>query len=113
MFQWEESKTKTSSYSHRIPINSIRIISRGINTKVLQSCAAKDRKGLFFFSLIFHTLTNFYSLVNANVCLSISGPVTENFPNGVELNLKMKTKNERDQLLNLLCEWRDAAIHGI
>lgn len=44
--------------------------------------------------------------------MSILGPISDDAPTGLEINLKLKSKKERDQLWTLICEWRDASTYG-
>lgn len=50
--------------------------------------------------------------VDDKTCLVLLGPATEDSPNGLELNLKFKSKKERDHLSSICSEWRDAATYG-
>ncbi|GAW81639.1 hypothetical protein, conserved [Plasmodium gonderi] len=50
--------------------------------------------------------------VNAKVTLCIYGPPTEDFPEGLELPIKMKSQKERDAFVDLLVLWRDAASYN-
>lgn len=94
LFQWKTTDEADVPYNYHVPITRIRGITRGLATPFLESAASKDRK------------------LDARVCLVIFGPPTEDSPNGVELNLKLKSRKERDQLWSLLCDWRDAAAYG-
>lgn len=92
--QWRLSDDQTASYNHQFPVARLRAVNTGLATPLLESAGAKDRK------------------VDAKVCLVIIGPASEDAPSGLELNIKMKSRKERDALWQAMVEWKDAATYG-
>lgn len=51
-------------------------------------------------------------LVDDKSCIYLFGPASEENPNGLELTILTKNKKERDHLIQVFIDWRDAATYG-
>eukprot|EP00923_Selenidium_pygospionis_P001038 GHVN01001571.1.p1 GENE.GHVN01001571.1~~GHVN01001571.1.p1 ORF type:complete len:2595 (+),score=325.02 GHVN01001571.1:17885-25669(+) len=91
--QWKVGKEK--DFINAVAIVRIKNVSKGLNCEVLRKANKREPRNVF-----------------AQVCLTIFGPPTEEFPNGLELALKAKTKKERDEFVEMMVAWRDAATYG-
>lgn len=82
-------------FPYRVSIRRIRNIARGIKHPILEAANAKEPR----------KVTN-------NNCFFILGSATEDFPEGVVLPVKCKNVKERDSIVDLLVQWRDAATYN-
>lgn len=82
-------------YPYRISIRRIRNIARGIRHPVLEAANAKEPRK-----------------VTTNNCFFILGSATEDFPEGFSLPIKCKNVKERDAIVDLMVQWRDAATYN-
>ncbi|ORM40400.1 uncharacterized protein BXIN_1862 [Babesia sp. Xinjiang] len=82
-------------FPYRIAIRRIRNIARGLRHPVLEAANAKEPR----------KVTN-------NTCFCILGSATEDFPEGFTLPIKCKNIKERDAIVELMVQWRDAATYN-
>ncbi|GBE62094.1 anonymous antigen-1, putative [Babesia ovata] len=82
-------------YPYRIAVRCIRNIARGLRHPTLEAANAKEPRK-----------------VNNNNCFCILGSATEDFPDGFALPVKCKSVKERDAIVELLVQWRDAATYN-
>ncbi|AFZ80529.1 hypothetical protein BEWA_033840 [Theileria equi strain WA] len=86
---------ETEEFPHRFPILRIRNIARGLKHPLLEKANAKQPRK-----------------VNAQNCFCIIASATEEFPDGCTIPVKCKTLKEREALVELLIQWRDAASYN-
>ncbi|VWU52491.1 glideosome-associated connector, putative, partial [Hepatocystis sp. ex Piliocolobus tephrosceles] len=80
---------------YKISISRIKNISKGLSHPLLKaSNKLEPRK------------------VTEKVTLCIYGTPTEEYPEGLELPMKLKTQKERDAYVELMIMWRDAASYN-
>eukprot|EP01071_Lankesteria_metandrocarpae_P001326 Lankesteria_metandrocarpae@DN1476_c0_g1_i1.p1 len=100
MFRWRVEKDKDNEdahvtgeieYTNFVPVSKLQAIVPGLSNNMLK-LAAKKQKGL-----------------SQDLCMSIQGPPTEDFPQGINLSLKAKSKAERDEFVTAVSNWREAA----
>ncbi|GIX65856.1 anonymous antigen-1, putative [Babesia caballi] len=82
-------------FPYRIAVRRIRNIARGLRHPVLEAANAKEPR----------KVTN-------NNCFCILGSATEDFPEGFALPVKCKNVKERDAVVELLVQWRDASTYN-
>ncbi|GFE55318.1 hypothetical protein BaOVIS_027220 [Babesia ovis] len=82
-------------FPYRIAVRRIRNIARGLRHPILEAANAKEPR----------KVTN-------NTCFCILGSATEDFPDGFALPIKCKSLKERDAIVELLVQWRDAATYN-
>ncbi|EDO05668.1 uncharacterized protein BBOV_IV000700 [Babesia bovis T2Bo] len=82
-------------YPYRIAVRRIRNIARGLRHPILEAANAKEPR----------KVTN-------NTCFCIMGSATEDFPDGFALPIKCKNIKERDAVVELLVQWREAATYN-
>jgi len=91
--QWKMSKDK--DYSNAVPIVRIKNVTKGLGSDVLRRAQKREPRK-----------------THAGVCCVLNGPATEECPNGLQLSVKMKSKKERDEFVDSMVTWRDAASYG-
>jgi len=96
LFQWRVD-SKDGPFQHVIAASRIRCISKGLSSDLLKSANANGSAT---------------SKPKAGDCIVLQGPPSEEFPNGLELNIVCSSKKSRDSFYELLTEWRDAATYG-
>lgn len=68
---------------------------------------------LFFILISVLISVSFLSIaVTAKLTMCLFGPPNDDHPNGVELPMKAKTQKERDQFVDMMVQWRDAATYN-
>ncbi|PFH34228.1 putative anonymous antigen-1 [Besnoitia besnoiti] len=92
-FEW--SVGTDQDFNNRVPIVRIRNVAKGLVHPALQNAAKKEPRK-----------------VTPKLTLCLFGPPNDDFPNGVELPMKAKTQKERDQFVELMVQWRDAATYN-
>eukprot|EP00923_Selenidium_pygospionis_P019890 GHVN01034600.1.p1 GENE.GHVN01034600.1~~GHVN01034600.1.p1 ORF type:complete len:2578 (+),score=454.78 GHVN01034600.1:733-7734(+) len=91
--QWKVGKEK--DFNSAVPVVRIKNVSKGLSSELLKKANKREPRNVF-----------------PQVTLAIYGPPTEECPNGLELSLKAKTKKERDEFVEMMVAWRDAATYG-
>lgn len=92
-FEW--SVGADQEYSNRVPIVRIRNVAKGLGHPSLQRGAKKEPRK-----------------VTAKVTMCLYGPPNDDNPNGVELPMIAKSQKERDQFVEMMVQWRDAATYN-
>eukprot|EP00920_Eleutheroschizon_duboscqi_P034335 GHVT01082512.1.p1 GENE.GHVT01082512.1~~GHVT01082512.1.p1 ORF type:complete len:1288 (-),score=358.80 GHVT01082512.1:657-4220(-) len=93
-FEWQIGEG-TTEYSNRMAIVRIKAVHKGLAHPLLKEAnKAAPRK------------------VPASVCFVVTGPATEDVPTGLELPMRCKNQKERDEALDMLMMWRDAASYN-
>eukprot|EP01056_Protomagalhaensia_sp_Gyna25_P004075 Protomagalhaensia_sp_Gyna_25__4074@NODE_368_length_3686_cov_69_254730_g250_i1_p1_GENE_NODE_368_length_3686_cov_69_254730_g250_i1NODE_368_length_3686_cov_69_254730_g250_i1_p1_ORF_typecomplete_len435_score80_55Mito_fiss_reg/PF05308_11/0_17VATPase_H_N/PF03224_14/0_21PRIMA1/PF16101_5/3_3_NODE_368_length_3686_cov_69_254730_g250_i123823506 len=96
MLNWRVDP-REGPWQHSIAISRICGIYRGLATSTLKQAYDNGSPT---------------SRPRENECLVLQGPPTEDFPNGVEINLLCGMKRSRDRAFELFSEWREAAAFG-
>lgn len=91
LLQWQVGN---SSSFQNMPIARIRRIAKGLKSDTLVKAHRKDWK------------------VSENTTFVFTGPVTPDYPDGMELNMKAKTRKDRDTIVDWIIMWRDAATYS-
>jgi len=68
---------------------------------------------LFAFDFSFIYPTADVLTVTASHALALTGPPTEDKPEGVQLNLVFGSSKARNAFFDLAADWRDAAAYGL
>ncbi|CDJ64851.1 LOW QUALITY PROTEIN: hypothetical protein, conserved [Eimeria necatrix] len=91
-FEWNIGNE--TDWNNRVPIVRIRNVAKGLSHPALVKANKKSRS------------------VTSKICLCIFGPPNEDNPAGIELPLRAKSQKERDHLVEMLVQWRDAATYN-
>ncbi|KAL8436218.1 hypothetical protein Efla_003748 [Eimeria flavescens] len=92
-FEWNLGNE--TDWNNRVPIVRIRNVAKGLSHPALVKANKKSSR-----------------TVTSKVCLCIFGPPNEDHPAGIELPLRAKSQKERDQMVEMLVQWRDAATYN-
>eukprot|EP00922_Rhytidocystis_sp_ex-Travisia-forbesii_P027352 GHVS01040084.1.p1 GENE.GHVS01040084.1~~GHVS01040084.1.p1 ORF type:complete len:2151 (+),score=222.55 GHVS01040084.1:985-7437(+) len=91
--EWQTGKEK--DFPNRVPMVRLRSFTKGLTNDILKEANKKEPRK-----------------VTALLCMSVYGPASEDYPNGLCLPIKTKTKKDRDQFVDWLVMWRDAATYS-
>ncbi|PHJ24002.1 anonymous antigen-1 [Cystoisospora suis] len=92
-FEW--SLGADQEFNNRVPIVRIRNVAKGLSHPALQAANKKEPRK-----------------ITAKLTMCLFGPPNDDHPNGVELPMKAKTQKERDQFVDMMVQWRDAATYN-
>ncbi|OEH79639.1 hypothetical protein cyc_04251 [Cyclospora cayetanensis] len=92
-FEWNVGNE--TDWNNRVPIVRIRNVAKGLSHPALVKANKKSSR-----------------TVTSKICLCVFGPPNEDNPAGIELPLRAKNQKERDQLVEMLVQWRDAATYN-
>eukprot|EP01054_Gregarina_sp_Poly1_P008217 Gregarina_sp_Poly_1__8216@NODE_477_length_8073_cov_152_830877_g386_i0_p1_GENE_NODE_477_length_8073_cov_152_830877_g386_i0NODE_477_length_8073_cov_152_830877_g386_i0_p1_ORF_typecomplete_len2623_score466_04KAP/PF05804_12/4_4e02KAP/PF05804_12/1_9KAP/PF05804_12/0_0024KAP/PF05804_12/17KAP/PF05804_12/3_3e02KAP/PF05804_12/5_2e02KAP/PF05804_12/0_00038KAP/PF05804_12/0_014Arm_2/PF04826_13/0_05Arm_2/PF04826_13/2_5Arm_2/PF04826_13/77Arm_2/PF04826_13/2e03Arm_2/PF04826_13/5Arm_2/PF04826_13/7_6e02Arm_2/PF04826 len=96
MLNWRVDP-KEGPWQHSVAISRVCGINRGLASNTLRQAYDNGSPT---------------SRPRENECLVLSGPPTEEFPTGLEINLLCGLKRTRDKAFDLFAEWREAAAFG-
>ncbi|KAK2197080.1 bifunctional Armadillo-type fold/Armadillo-like helical/Armadillo repeat-containing protein 6/Armadillo [Babesia duncani] len=91
-FEWGPEE---EDFPYRVAIRRIRNIARGLKHPTLEAANQREPRK-----------------VTAANCFCIFGSPTEDFPEGLVVPIKCKSNKERDAIVELLVQWRDAASYN-
>lgn len=84
-----------SNYPNRVPILRIKNIASGIKSPILEGASRRDSRKV---------------TQRTSACI-ICAPTVE-FPEGISISLLFKGQKQRDEMVELLTQWRDAASYN-